>query len=195
MVDIYKAQRGEIRNESHFTLPGDIEFVLASDYAALEAELKDVRLAVVRLKMGFDHIQAERDELKRRCEEMSAKRTLSKWRGVKMWKVPAIGESLIDIGTDQCVMSGRKFWREDLVIAHNNDIVALNHCADVLTDELIDLDKRVTSFCESLRNEGGDIFIGEKYIGLADTEGDATGIVDELKYGLAAAIAEGRNDG
>lgn len=68
MVDIYKAQRGEIRNESHFTLPGDIEFVLASDYAALEAELKDVRLAVVRLKMGFDHIQAERDELKRRCE-------------------------------------------------------------------------------------------------------------------------------
>jgi len=68
MVDIYKAQRGEIRNESHFTLPGDIEFVLASDYAALEAELKDVRLAVVRLKMGFDHIQAERDELKRRID-------------------------------------------------------------------------------------------------------------------------------
>lgn len=68
MVDIYKAQRGEIRNESHFTLPGDIEFVLASDYAALEAELKDVRLAVVRLKMGFDHIQAERDELKRRLD-------------------------------------------------------------------------------------------------------------------------------
>lgn len=71
MVDIYKAQRGEIRNESHFTLPGDIEFVLASDYAALEAELKDVRLAVVRLKMGFDHIQAERDEWKRRCETMA----------------------------------------------------------------------------------------------------------------------------
>lgn len=70
MVDIYKAQRGEIRNESHFTLPGDIEFVLASDYAALEAELKDVRLAVVRLKMGFDHIQAERDEWKRRIEKI-----------------------------------------------------------------------------------------------------------------------------
>jgi len=45
-------------------------YVLASDYAALEAELKDVRLAVVRLKMGFDHIQAERDELKRRIEKI-----------------------------------------------------------------------------------------------------------------------------
>lgn len=72
MVDIYKAQRGEIRNESHFTLPGDTEFVLASDYAALEAELKDVRLAVVRLKMGFDHIQAERDEWKRRLDAVVA---------------------------------------------------------------------------------------------------------------------------
>lgn len=38
MVDIYKAQPGEIRNESHFTLPGDTEYVLASDYAVLEAE-------------------------------------------------------------------------------------------------------------------------------------------------------------
>lgn len=47
MVDIYKAQPGEIRNESHFTLPGDVEYVLASAYVALEAE---------------------RDEWRRRCD-------------------------------------------------------------------------------------------------------------------------------
>lgn len=51
MVDRYKAQPGEIRNESHFTLPGNVEYVLASDYAALEAE---------------------RDELKRKIDEIVA---------------------------------------------------------------------------------------------------------------------------
>lgn len=82
----------------------------------------------------IDAMTAERDEWQSRCESMVAKRTLAKHRNVKMWKVPAIGESLIDIGTDQCVMVGGRFWREDLVIAHNNDIIALNHCADILAD-------------------------------------------------------------
>lgn len=93
MVDIYKAQRGEIRNESHFTLPGDIEFVLASDYAALEAELKDVRLAVVRLKMGFDHIQAERDELKRRIEKIRDWINENNDDGLHLWLL-AIAEGM-----------------------------------------------------------------------------------------------------
>lgn len=46
--------------------------VLASDYAALEAELNDVRDGTARLKMGFDHIEAERDELKRRMYNVCA---------------------------------------------------------------------------------------------------------------------------
>lgn len=37
MVTKYKARPDEIRGDSHYTLPGDIEYVLASDYAALEA--------------------------------------------------------------------------------------------------------------------------------------------------------------
>ena len=69
--------------------------------------------------------------------------------------------------------------------------IALTHCADILQEELVGLNKRVTDFHNSINTEGGDIFIGETYVGWSDV---ASEIVDGIKSGLLAAI-EGRDNG
>lgn len=66
--------------------------------------------------------------------------------------------------------------------------IALTHCADILNEELIGLNKRVTDFCESINAEHGDIYVGETYIGWSDV---ASEIVEEFRRHLLAAI-EGR---
>lgn len=137
------------------------------------------------LQQKVRSLETENQELNRRLNDIHSKRILSKWRDAKMWKVPAIGESLIDIGTDQCIMAGGKFWREDLVVAHNNDIVALNHCADILTDELSGLDNRMSKLRDSVRVDANKVLIGEKQICWADNETVGAEIVDVIKSALA----------
>jgi hypothetical protein len=73
----------------------------------------------------------------------------------------------------------------------SNTEIALTHCADILQEELIGLNKRVTDFHDSITAKDGDIFVGEIYIGWSDV---ASEIVEGIKSGLLAAI-EGRDNG
>ena len=71
MIDRFDTYYGSIACKSTGRhIHPDGEFVLASDCAKLEAELKDARDGMARLKMGHDAIAKERDECKRRCERL-----------------------------------------------------------------------------------------------------------------------------
>ena len=112
------------------------------------------------------------------------------YRAKGAWEVPMIGDGLIHT-SNQVVASGTPFWRDKIVNEHNEQIVALTHCADILQEELVGLNRRVTDFCESISTEDGDIYVGETYIGWSDV---ASEIVEGIKCHLLAAI-EGRNNG
>ena len=70
MVEKYKAQPNELRGDTHFVLPGDIELVLAADYAALETRLANLDHKFMILQGSHDMLVKERDELKRRLDKI-----------------------------------------------------------------------------------------------------------------------------
>lgn len=57
MVEKYKAQPNELRGDTHFVLPGDIELVLAADYAALEAERDELKRRLDKIKRETDFVE------------------------------------------------------------------------------------------------------------------------------------------
>jgi len=169
-------------------ISGERAVVVGGDYIYCYALTHEESVKFVAAhNADIDALTAERDEWQSRCESMVAKRTLAKHRNVKMWKVPAIGESLIDIGTDQCVMVGGRFWREDLVIAHNNDIIALNHCADILADVISGL----TAERDELQRRLAEVVVKISEAVVSDDDC----VCSMLCHSAIRAIAEGRDNG
>ena len=115
-------------------------------------------------------------------------RALHGLRNAKRWTVPAISETAIFISDEKSVDSTNAFWREDIAIAHNNDVTALNHCCDVIADELSGLNKRLEALYESISCRGTVLFVGGAKFADFDTCETATAATHALQDVIREAI-------
>jgi hypothetical protein len=133
-------------------------------------------------------LQSERDYLAEQLLRLRGQRILSGLRNAKRWFVPAFSETKISISEDNWIDSNDEYWRDDVVIAHNNDVTALNHCCDVITEELSGLNKRLEALYESINVQDDSLFAGGVDLGYLETCEMAQEAAENLKDAIRQAI-------
>jgi uncharacterized protein (DUF342 family) len=133
-------------------------------------------------------LQAERDQLEERLSQLRRQRVLAGLRNARRWSVPAFSETKISISNDRSIDSNDEFWRDDIVIAHNNDVITLNHCCDVITEELSGLNKRLEALYQSINVQDDSLFVGDVDLGYLETCEMAQEAAENLKDAIRQAV-------